>query len=306
MFSYSRATCNDKLITRLLATARIVAPEPHTVGHQGETGNLVEIIASIKSAARNQPQLKEALLQAWLAEDYESEVRAFLADGKGGISGSGGGSSEEDVALVSDLYDSLEDEFAVGVSGPSVYTEPKCTFGGYACIGGPGSPIAPLGLMPHSVFGTEGGLESNGSTASAQAHARRCTVVIAYFPRTADEALVAGAIAPFAAVRRMRIARDESGASRCYAFVEFFDEAGAEASLAACQQGRISLDDEFGHRWHLRASRARRAVAASASTMPKRRRGTRGGHRQHQHPKPGSTAKRSGDLELNGGLCSVA
>jgi len=91
--------------------------------------------------------------------------------------------------------------------------------------------------------------------------ARRRTLVLAYFPRSASEEDVLKAVGSVGSACKGRIARDANGSSRCFGFFEFVDEASCQEVLAACKEGRIVLDDEFGHTWHLRASRARRATA---------------------------------------------
>jgi len=119
-------------------------------------------------------------------------------------------------------------------------------------------------------------LEKQIDRASArveQGVARRRTLVIAYLPRNASESDVAEALGRFSTVSRVRVAREESGASRCYGFVEFADEASTEKAFAACRYGRVVLDDDAGHTWHLKASRSKRATAGPPS---RRRRGARG------------------------------
>lgn len=124
-------------------------------------------------------------------------------------------------------------------------------------------------------------------SSSSPEEVRRRTLLIAYFPRSAQEDDIARAFAGTAALARGRIARDTAGASRCFGFFEFGDEDAAEVALTACREGRIVLDDEFKHTWHLRASRSRRATAKEplgvepGGGAQRRRRGVRGGKAQH-------------------------
>jgi len=105
--------------------------------------------------------------------------------------------------------------------------------------------------------------------------ARVRTLVVAYFPRSSDEPELVQAFAGIARVHRARILRDEQGASRCFAFVEFGMETDTNAALAVCHAGRVTLLDEIGHVWHLRASRSIRATAELPSATRRRRRGAR-------------------------------
>mmetsp|Transcript_45207 Transcript_45207/g.104797 ORF Transcript_45207/g.104797 Transcript_45207/m.104797 type:complete len:269 (+) Transcript_45207:76-882(+) len=107
----------------------------------------------------------------------------------------------------------------------------------------------------------------------------RRTLVIAYLPRTAQEAGIAAVLSHFTEITRLRLATDSAGNSKCFCFVECATEDGALRLLDHCRLGEVVMLDSQQHEWHLRASRARRATAAAPA--PQRRRGTRGG-RRHQ------------------------
>lgn len=112
-----------------------------------------------------------------------------------------------------------------------------------------------------------------------QEEARSRTLVLAYLPRDAAEddiaAAVDSAMGKPGCVHRARIVRDRAGISECYGFFEFADEVTAMNVNEACRKGHVVIDDEVGHTWHVRASRARRAIVGSV-TAGRKVRGRRG------------------------------
>lgn len=112
-----------------------------------------------------------------------------------------------------------------------------------------------------------------------QEEARSRTLVLAYLPRDAAEddvaAAVDSAMGKPGCVHRARIVRDRAGISECYGFFEFVDEITATHVNEACRKGHVVIDDEVGHTWHVRASRARRAIVGSV-TAGRKVRGRRG------------------------------
>lgn len=177
---------------------------------------LVEVIQKV---ALSLPGLKEAVLDAWLVEDYEAEVSAFLEESR--------------------LAAKQEQEPAVVLQPPNA------------------DPL----LQGSSAFAdTSPGLKKRSEHQASKALRKR-TLIIAYFPRSSTEAELAAVLEPCGPVRLVRIARGDSGQSRCFAFVEFASQEGAEAALEACTSGRVILDDEYGKTWHLQASIAKHATA---------------------------------------------
>jgi len=113
-----------------------------------------------------------------------------------------------------------------------------------------------------------------------QEEARSRTLVLAYLPRDAAEdeiaAAVDSAMGKPGCIHRARIVRDRAGTSECYGFFEFVDELTATNVNEACRKGHVVIDDESGHTWHVRASRARRAIVGAETAGRKGVRGRRG------------------------------
>eukprot|EP00429_Kryptoperidinium_foliaceum_P070866 CAMPEP_0176050738 /NCGR_PEP_ID=MMETSP0120_2-20121206/25220_1 /TAXON_ID=160619 /ORGANISM="Kryptoperidinium foliaceum, Strain CCMP 1326" /LENGTH=227 /DNA_ID=CAMNT_0017384173 /DNA_START=66 /DNA_END=745 /DNA_ORIENTATION=- len=203
---------------------------------------------AIQEAARQQPVLKQIVLDAWNAEDCAI-------------------TSMSDFLTVGGLAKGCDDPDERTPGGASAEAE---------------------SASAATTADTEGQAESetNASTTNAgdDSVARRRTLCFAYFPRSATEedlAIVFSEVPPASKsggksrrqVNNICLSRDSAGKSLCYGFVEFAEVADAEAVLKDCRDGRIMLDDEFGHTWHLRASQARRRTAAepTAAGGPNRR-----------------------------------
>mmetsp|Transcript_26569 Transcript_26569/g.80012 ORF Transcript_26569/g.80012 Transcript_26569/m.80012 type:complete len:267 (-) Transcript_26569:152-952(-) len=219
----------------------------------------------VQQAAQLMPGLRQALLDAWLIDDYEAEVGAFLADVRADFHDQGPSTAASETGHISG-----------DAPGGGCAASACASASEHAQI--PCAPESPLAEQSYDRRDLE---EPTDSTID-DAAVRRRTILVAYFPRTAVEADLIAVLGKLGGVCRARIVRDPSGASQCYGFVEFEEEVFAESALQACRVGSIVLDDLFGHTWHLRASRACRATAASpVRALPpgggRRRRGTRGG-----------------------------
>jgi len=204
-----------------------------------------DLAEAVKLTALSRPEVKQMLLDAWLEEEDEADGGSFLA------------SARTEGWLCGECGESL----TWWTRGDATAAESHVS---------QASPDDSRGSRDSDI------LEKQIDRASArveQGVARRRTLVIAYLPRNASESDVAEALGRFSTVSRVRVAREESGASRCYGFVEFADEASTEKAFAACRYGRVVLDDDAGHTWHLKASRSKRATAGPPS---RRRRGARG------------------------------
>lgn len=104
--------------------------------------------------------------------------------------------------------------------------------------------------------------------------------MVAYYPRSATREDLFATLGRFGTPKEARLAYDRNGAPLCFGHIEFVSHTSAEAVLVACRRGRVILDDEFGHTWHLRASWARHPIAPTPSSGKPRRRRARGGKGQ--------------------------
>lgn len=89
------------------------------------------------------------------------------------------------------------------------------------------------------------------------------TLVIGKFPRCISDDVLGdafGTVVGRSNIHLCRIAREKSGRSLCYAFIEFVDLAAAAKALEACARGDLVLLDDTAAAWQVTASRARRAA----------------------------------------------
>jgi len=106
------------------------------------------------------------------------------------------------------------------------------------------------------------------------------TLVLAKFPRLANELQIAGAfdaVLGRGSMQAGRVVRDKTGESSCFGFFEFADPDTADAAFEACRRNKVVIADGSGRMWHVRASHAKRATVGAG---PSGRRGRRGGQGQ--------------------------
>ena len=108
-------------------------------------------------------------------------------------------------------------------------------------------------VEPDSIFEKQSlSITQSESLEEAFSDARRRTLLVAYFPRTATEHDLVQALGKVGTTSRARVVRHDGGASQCYGSVEFIDENSADAALNACRRGEVRLDDLTGltRPWH--------------------------------------------------------
>jgi hypothetical protein len=103
------------------------------------------------------------------------------------------------------------------------------------------------------------GQKSYGPHGDEAVQQRRRSLLIAYFPRCADEALLCHALSKFGAVSQIRIIRDGRGVSKCFGFVSFEQAEAAEKAIQECEKGRVIITDSQTKKWHMKASWSDRA-----------------------------------------------
>lgn len=243
-----------------------------------------DIAAAVLKVASEDPNLSSKLLVPILADEHASQVGRFLD----------GDDAESLQDVESEVKQALADDTPVSrhpgaPPGLDAALEPALRADCHAAslplaqrqppIGAPRmTPAgAPRQTLPLNASATahDPGAEAEGACPQAQ---KRNTLVLAYLPKSASEMDVCRkldqALRATNSIRRCRIVRNDKGESACYGFFEFWDSSTVERVLSICSAGRIVMDDQAGHAWHIRASRSKRATVASPRG---RHRGRRGG-----------------------------
>lgn len=104
---------------------------------------------------------------------------------------------------------------------------------------------------------------------------KRRSLLIAYFPRCADESRLCGALSKFGAVSLIRIIRDSRGVSKCFGFITFEQAEAAEKAIQECQKGRVIITDKTGKKWHMKANWSDRASGKKRRSRRNNRQVTR-------------------------------
>jgi hypothetical protein len=124
-------------------------------------------------------------------------------------------------------------------------------------------PGSPAQEVPRKIF-----MELRQKPMSEGAALRRRTVVVAKFPKTYTEGALAQSFNNLMGqgkVVHCRIVREEV---KCYAFMEFVDEACATEAVQRCESGELVLLDSKRAKWIVTASRSKRATAGPVKKAP--------------------------------------